>query len=100
MTFYCKSTCVDFCSQDSIVPRTVGKDTNCSVLWVSLATAGWSEKQLLLTLKSCFLWPGNLQGATTTAESMHSSMIIRQPLQSHFTVSKHCGCINSMEITM
>lgn len=45
MAFPCKSTCADFWRQDSIVPGTVGKDTNCSVLWVSLATAGWSEKQ-------------------------------------------------------
>lgn len=79
MTFPCKSTHADFWRQDSIVPRTVGKDTNRSVLCVSLATAGWSEQQVLLTLESCFLWTGTLQGATTMAESVHST-IVRQPL--------------------
>lgn len=82
MTFYCKSTHMDFCRQDNIVPRTVGKYINCSVLWVSLATAGESEKQVFLTLKSHFLWPSTrdtLQRATIMAESIHSSLNIGQP---------------------
>lgn len=51
MTFYCKSTHMDFCRQDSTVPRTVRKHICCSVLWLSLATAGGSEKQVILDPK-------------------------------------------------
>ena len=101
MTFYCKSTHMDFCRQDSIVPRTVGKYINCSVLWFSLTTAEGSEKQLFLTLKSFFLWSGTrdtLQWATIMAEFVHSSMNIGQPSSYHFCVTGHCGWINSMGI--
>lgn len=44
MTFYCKNTHMDFCRQDSIVPKTVGKYINGSVLWLSLAAAGGSSE--------------------------------------------------------